>query len=79
LRINVIEQLCRVLQVTTDILSLSNDTGGGGTPFLEYLLEALAAHTLPVALDLADSVLNLPLELIDLFIALNENRAEPTQ
>ncbi|HEU0000273.1 MAG TPA: hypothetical protein VFQ36_05210 [Ktedonobacteraceae bacterium] len=66
-----------VLQVATDVFALGNDAAGGGAPFLEHLLEALAADALPVTFEAADVVLNLWLSLVvELVVKLDEDLAE---
>ena len=67
-----------VLQMLTNFLALGDNTVSSCAPFLEHLLEALAAYTLPVAFKLADVVLNLPLGLLELVIVLNEDLTELT-
>jgi hypothetical protein len=66
-----------VLQVLSDLIALLLELIGSSDPFLEHLLETLAADALPVAFKVADVVLNLWSGLVtDLIVELHEKLSE---
>ena len=61
----------------SDLIALLLELIGSSGPFLEHLLETLAADALPVAFKVADVVLNLRSGLVtDLIVELHEMLSE---